>query len=190
MTRNSTQDFADIISQIIGDLDIVNPDALPNPWLCKNIFRKKDLQWAGYIGDFSQQEHALVFGINLEFTGAWRRIYPKVRDNYNYFSECLRGYLNFEWHWMARPGVIAKNPEIRYRSRMWAYQVDVDAWLGDLDSILERRVMWSPSVPMRPQMQIVRCIGLPTQLSDVSLIRQNIQQTVADLQPLVDFLGR
>ena len=191
MTHTPIQEFAGIAVEIVGELDTIAQDAKPNPWFCKDIFRKRDLQWAGYVGDFSKQEHALVFGINLEFTPAWRRVYPKIKENSGFLSDFLRRYKNFEWHWMARPGIIAKNPEIRYLSpRMWTYRVDMTEWLDELEEILERKKMWSTSVPMRPQVQIVRHVGLPNQLIDVSLIRQNIHQTVIDLQALVDFLGK
>ena len=191
MAHTPIQNFAAITAQLVGELDIIADDAKPNPWFCKDIFRKRDLQWAGYVGDFSKQEQALVFGINLEFTPAWRKAYPKIRDNFDYFSKFLHEHKNFEWHWMARPGVIAKNPEIRFLSpKMWTFQVDLTEWVRELVDTLERKQMWSPSIPIRPQMQIMRHIGLPIQFPDAHLIKQNIQQTVIDLQPLVDFLGK
>ena len=150
MSNNHLQSFADITAQVIGELDTIAPDAIPNPWFCKDIFRKRDLQWAGYVGDISEQENALVFGINLEFTPAWRKIYPKIKGGLEYFSQFLRRYKNFEWHWMERPGVIAKNPEIRYRSRMWTFQVDLAQWLVELEEILDRKKMWAQSTPIRP----------------------------------------
>lgn len=191
MAQTSIQEYAGIAAEIIGVVDPIVPDAIPNPWFSKAIFRKRDLQWAGYIGDFSKQEHALVFGINLEFIPAWRKVYPKIKVNIDFISKFLRRYKNFEWHWMARPGIIARNPEIRYLSpRMWTYQVDMTEWLNELEDILEQKKTWPNSVPIRPQIQIMRHIGLPYQLTDVSLIKQNIQQTVIDLQPLVDILGK
>jgi hypothetical protein len=185
------QDFATITAHVVGDLDVIAPDAEPNPWFCKDIFRKRDLQWAGYIGDFSLQKHALVFGVNLEFIPAWRRAYIKIKEDFAYFSQLLGKHRNFEWHWMRRPGVIAKNPEIKFLSppRTWTHQVELTIWINELEDILERKKMWSPSIPMRPQIQIMRLVGLPIQLNDRSLITQNIQQTVIDLQPLVDFFS-
>ena len=191
MTDEFILDFAAITTQLVGELDIIAHDAIPYPWFCKDIFRKRDLQWAGYVGEFSQQDYALVFGINLEFTPAWRKIYPKIKGNFEYFSDFLHQHKNFEWHWMARPGVIAKNPETRYLSpRMWTFQPDLTEWLTELEDILDRKKMWSQSIPIRPQIQIMRYIGLPDQLADDSLIRQNIQQTMLDLEPLVYFLGK
>lgn len=191
MTHTPIQEFAAIATRLVGELDIIAHEAIPNPWFCKDIFRKRDLQWAGYVGDFSKQEHALVFGINLEFTPAWRKVYPKIKENPDYLLAFLRKHKNLEWHWMARPGVIARNPEIRYLSpRMWTFQVNLNEWLDELEDILDRKKMWSASAPMRPQVQIVRYIGIPNQLFDVSLIMQNLHQTVIDLEPLVDFLGK
>ena len=190
MNQLFIQDFAAITAQVVGDLEI-RPDAEPNPWFCKDIFRKRDLQWAGYIGDISLQTNALVFGINLEFTPAWRKVYPKIKKNFSFFSEFLGKYRNFEWHWMARPGVIAKNPEIKYLSPpTWTFKVELKEWLSELEDILEKKKMWSSSIPIRPQIQIVRCVGLPMQLSDTVLITHNIEQTVLDLQLLVDFIGK
>ena len=191
MAHSTFQDYTAITARVVGELDAINPDAIPNPWFCKDIFRKRDFQWAGYIGDFSQQEQALVFGINLEFIPAWRKVYPKISGNLGNFSDFLQRYKNLEWHWMARPGGRTRNPEIRYLSpQMWTFQVDVNQWVGDLEQILYQKKMWSASMPIRPQIQIMRHIGLPIQLTDKSLIKQNIQQTVSDLQPLVDFLGK
>lgn len=190
MTHTPIQDFAEIAAQLVGKMAIIAPDAFPNPWFCKDIFRKRDLQWAGYIGDFSTEKEALVFGINLEFTPAWRKVYPKIKADFGYFSDFLRRYKNLEWHWMARPGVIAKNPEIRFLApKTWTFQVNPAEWLVELEDILEKRKMWSSNVPMRPQIQIMRRVGLPIQLTDKPLIKKNIHQTVLDLKPLVDFLG-
>ncbi len=191
MIHSEIHDYAAIAVQVVGKMDVIAHNATPNPWFCKDIFRKRDLQWAGYIGKISNQEQALVFGINLEFTPAWRRIFPKIKGNIEYFSGLLGKYKNLEWHWMARPGVIAKDPEIRFLSpNMWTFQVDLTKWLSELEDILEKKKMLSASVPIRPQIQIMRYIGLPIQLSDVPLIKQNVQQTALDLQRFVDFLGK
>lgn len=189
MSNDTIHEYAELAAQVIGDLDIIAPDANPNPWFCKDIYRKRDLQWAGYIGDFSKQTKALVFGINLEFTPAWRRIFPKIEANLSTFSEFLTRHKNFEWHWMGRPGMIAKDPGIRFMDeKKWTWQVDFSAWLTELENILNGNTKWSETIPMRPQMQIMRCVGLPGQLSDKNLIKQNILQTTLDLQPLVEFM--
>jgi hypothetical protein len=73
---------------------------------------------------------------------------------------------------------------------MWTFEVNFTEWFGELQDILEKKKMWSASAPMRPQIQITRHIGLPIQLTDLSLIKQNIQQTVFDLLPMVNFLGK
>ena len=191
MSDANLQDYAIIAAQVVSELDIVNPNAEPYPWFCKDIYRKRDLQWAGYIGPISNQDEALVFGINLEFIPAWRKVYPKIKGRFSTFSELLTQNVNLEWHWMGRPGVIARYPEMRFLSpRMWAYQVDLDQWIRELEDILDRKTMWSATAPLRPQMQIMRHIGLPSQLTDSSLIRQNIEQTVHDLGPLVEFLRK
>jgi hypothetical protein len=191
LSEIALQDFAFLAAQVVGELDVVNPYAEPYPWFCKDIHRKKDVQWAGYIGPISVQEEALVFGINLEFTGAWRKAYPKIESQFSSISELLTRYKNLEWHWMGRPGVIARNPETRWLSpRIWTFQVDLQHWVHELEDILDRKTMWSATAPMRPQMQIMRHIGLPSQFKDSALIRQNIEQTVLDLWPVVEFMGK
>jgi hypothetical protein len=184
-------DFAAVAARAVGALDVVNPDADPHPWFCKNIYRKKDLQWAGYIGPFSEQKTALVFGVNLEFTPAWRKAYPKIKSNQSRFSELLKMHKNYLWHWWGRPGMITRNPEVRPLSPpIWTNQVDVQEWIGELEDILDRKKMWSESIPMRPQIQIMRIVGLPNQLNGSDLILTEIQQTVLDLQPLVMLIGQ
>ncbi len=94
--------YANMAAQVVGDVQKV-PTAQPHPWFCKEIFLPRDLQWAGYIGDFSIQKQALVFGINLEFTEAWKRVYPKIKENLSLFSGLLGEHQGLEWHWMGRP---------------------------------------------------------------------------------------
>ena len=191
MSSSTIQDFAAITSQVIGDLDTIASDAEPNPWFSKNIYRKRDLQWAGYLGPIGSVEKALAFGINLEFTPAWRRVYPKIKDNLQYFSQLLSRYPNYEWHWWGRPGTIAKNPKVKWlTAAMLTNQVDLTTWVSELEDILERRKMWSSNAPMRPQIQVMRQVGLPSQLVESAYIRQNIHQVVHDLEPLVEFLGK
>jgi hypothetical protein len=69
-------------------------------------------------------------------------------------------------------------------------EVDVPSWLTQLEDILERRIMWSDKVPMRPQIGIVRLVGRIDQIDDAALIRQNIQDVVQELEALKSFLGR
>jgi hypothetical protein len=187
MTDPAISDFAAIAALIVGKIDEINPDAEPNPWFSKDIFRKKDLQWAGYFGDIDGQPRAFAFGINLEFTPAWRRVFPKLKRHITVFSHLVSQLEGYEWHWMGRPGMIAKNPPIKYFSRLRTSQVDFTGWITELENILDRKVMWSASVPMRPQIQVMRNVGSPDQLRDTSMFRQNIEKAVKDLRPLVAF---
>lgn len=189
MPDDTIYDFAEMASQVIGKLDRLVADAELYPWFCKDISRKRDLQWGGYLGRIGSEEKVLAFGLNLEFTRAWGRVYPKIRGNLQQLSALLNRYPNYEWHWWGRPGMIAKNPPRRNLApEVWANQVDVTKWVSELEDILERRKMWSVTVPMRPQMQIMRNVGLSDPPTDRVLIRENIQQVVYELEPLVAFL--
>lgn len=191
MTGAPVDRFAAIAAKIVGEIGTTASEAMPFPWFCKNIFRARDVQWAGYVGEIWHQKQALAFGINLEFIPAWRKVFPKIKGNLDYFSNYLQEFQNLEWHWMARPGRIAKNPKIRYLSpKVRTCDVDYAKWFTELEDILEKRWKWSSSTSIRPQIQVMRHVGLPTQLTDEVLIKQNIEQTVIDLQPLVDFFWR
>jgi len=182
-------DFKEITSQVIGEIDLYTPNAEPNPWFCKNINRKNDLQWAGYLGQIGSERKALAFGLNLEFTPAWRRVLPKIKSDFQYFSQLLSQYANYEWHWWGRPGVVAKNPKVRVlATATWTNQVDLTSWLSDLEDILEKRKKWSLDVPMRPQIQVMRQVSLLNQIMDSTIIGQNIKQIEQELKPLVNFL--
>ena len=181
-------DFAEITRQVIVDLDTITKNADPYPWFCKDIFRKKDLQWAGYLGPIGSERNAMAFGLNLEFTSAWRRIFPKIKSDIQYFSQLIGKYPNYEWHWWGRPGIIAKNPPREIiTDPMWTNQVDFASWVNELEDILEKRKMWSQDVPMRPQIQIMRQVGLHNQILDSKLLSQNIKQIVEELGELVEF---
>lgn len=85
--------------------------------------------------------------------------------------------------------MIARNPPIRFLSPIvLTYQVDANKWIDELENIINRKIMWSASFPMGPQMQIMRQIRLPAQLGDSSLVRQNIEHVVNDLNSMVEFL--
>jgi hypothetical protein len=186
MTYLTFSDFATITSQIIGELDELKLDAKPWPWFCRNIFREKDLQWTG-----SQGQKALALGLNLEFTPAWRRIYPKIKNNPLYFSRLLGNCHNFEWHWKGRPGMIAKDPPTKYLTPViWVDQVDLTKWMSDIEDILDKRKMWSSKVPMRPQLSIMRQVGAISQVFDSVILHQSIQKIVDELDPLIAFLGK
>jgi hypothetical protein len=190
MVYVSFRDFANIAEEVIGDLHKV-PTSRPYPWFCKDIFAPNDLQWAGYIGNFAVYKGALVFGINLEFTGGWKRILPKIRTNIQLFSSLLSEFKDLEWHWMGRPAQRYKDPPIKYITpNMWTYQVDYVDWLSELEDIIDQKMMWKPSVPMRPQIQVMRLIGLPNEMTHKTVIKPNIQQTVLDLQRIVEFFRR
>jgi hypothetical protein len=174
--------YARIVEQVVGDLHIA-AKAKPNPWFCKDIFLPKDLQWAGYIGDFSTYSTAMVFGINLEFRGAWDRVRRQIKKNLPLFSELLCKHKDLEWHWMSCPTQRSENPPIRHiYPKLWTYQVDYVKWFDELEDILDNKKH------LRPQIQVMRLIGLPEDKSNTALIKQNVEKTVLDLQPLVDFL--
>jgi hypothetical protein len=186
MSAEILQRFAEISEEVIGRLYIISPEAKPWPWFCKDIFRKRDLQWAGYLGPFSKQEDALAFGINIEFIPAWRRALPKIVDHISEFSLYLSKLENMEWHWWGRPGRLMRNPGIKIlHDPIWASQVDARNWLSELEDILDGKLLWSENIPMRPQIQIIRLVGTSAQISDQELIRQNVRQVVMDLESLV-----
>ena len=190
MVYVSFWNFAKFAEEEVGELHKV-PTAKPFPWFCKDIFLPNDIQWAGYIGDFSTNKQALVFGINLEHTDAWKRVLPKIKGNLSLFSRLLCEHKDFEWHWMGRPVQRQSNPPRKCLSQwMWTYQVDYAKWVTELEDILTRKRMWHLSEPMRPQIQVMRLIGLPSEITNTDVIKHNIQQTVLDLQSLVDFIGR
>jgi hypothetical protein len=152
MSTEILQRFAEISEEVIGRLDIVSPEAKPWPWFCKDIFRKRDLQWAGYLGSFSKQEDALAFGVNIEFIPAWRKAFPKIKDNISDFSLSLSKLENMEWHWWGRPGRLMKNPEIKIlHDPIWASQVDVINWLSELADILNGKVLCSETLQCAPR---------------------------------------
>lgn len=190
MTPNYFIKYSEIVENIIDDLDGKEEHGKPYPWFCKNIYRKDDLQRAGYIGPFSKQENALVFGINLEHTPAWKRAFPHIREHADSFSELLSKLMNMKWHWWGRPGQRSPNPPRRtlLQHGSWTSEVDVDRWLKELEDILNREKMWDikTDVTMRPQLQIMRLVGTCDQLLlDEDLIEHNIQQTISDLKPII-----
>lgn len=188
MTPPHIEDFARIADQVVGKMDVINVAAEPYPWFCKDIFRKRDLQWAGYIGHVNDQENALAFGVNLEFTPAWRRVFPKLKHNIETFSMLLCRHKGYDWRWMGRPGVIAKNPPVRFLSPIVpTEQIDITKWVRELEDILDRKVMWSVRAPMRPQIQVMRKVGSIDEINEISAVHHNIKQTVNDLKPLVAF---
>jgi hypothetical protein len=181
--------YARIVEQVVGKLHIA-PTAKPNPWFSRDIYSPRDLQWGGYVGDLGIHKVAMVFGLNLEFLGAWKRVYPKVKENLPAFIEMLTKHKDLEWHWMSRPTQRSKDPPIKFLSpNMWTYQVDFEKWLIELEEILYPTKVRKLS-PIRPQIQVMRLIGLPEDISNPALIKQNVEQAVLDLQLLVNFLGR
>jgi hypothetical protein len=189
MTSNCFTKYSEIVENIIGELDRNKEHGKPFPWFCKDIFRKNDLQWAGYIGFFSKQENALVFGINIEHKPAWERVFPHIREHADSFSELLSKLVNMKWHWWGIKGKIRRNPprDPQLQHEEWTSEVVVNRWLEELENILNRKKLWweDNKTHMRPQLQIMRLVGTCDQLLlDEDLIKHNIQQTIADLKPI------
>ena len=158
----------------------------PTPWFCKDIWRKKDLQWAGYLGKCSGINRTLALGLNLEFTGAWRRVYPKIRANFRDMQSILAGLDSAEWHWWGRPGFRVPNPGTDFlQDPIPSSQVDVLSWLNELEKILNHQKTWRNGKPMRPQMQIMFVVGEPiAPLNEVQLVR-NMGSVFERLSPLL-----
>lgn len=184
-------EFADAATKVIGKLDILNPQADPYPWLCKDINRKKDIQWAGYVGPIFDEKNALVFGFNLEFTASWKRIFPKLCRETDTFTGMLQSIPGYEWHWWGRPAVIGKNPKVRFLSKpILTEQVNVNMWISELEDILEKRMGWSSTIAMRPQIQIVQQVALINQASTINSLSARIQEIVLELKAISLFLEK
>jgi hypothetical protein len=164
----------------------IRPDAA---WFCKDIRRKKDLQWAGYVGKYSDINRALVFGLNLEFTPAWRRLYPLLIAQSGYLQSIFASLDDAEWHWWGRPGYLVRNPEIEWlQQAIPPSMVDVLSWLNELEQILDRKKTWSNGRPMRPQMQIMFVVGEPVvPLNELEIVR-NMENVYNRLSPLASLL--
>ncbi|NTU44918.1 MAG: hypothetical protein HGA99_05280 [Chlorobiaceae bacterium] len=156
------------------------------PWFCKDIQRKKALQWAGYLGECSRMNRTLAFGLNLEFTPAWRLVYPKLRSNLSELQSLLAGLDNAEWHWDGRPGFKVRNPPTeRLEEPKPPPQVDVFSWLNELDQILNQQKLWNNGKRMRPQMQIMFVVGQPKfPLNEAQLVR-DMGKAIKRLSPLI-----
>jgi hypothetical protein len=191
MAHTTFNDLADAAVKVLGTLDTLNPQADPYPWICKDINRKDDIQWAGYFGPIFNESRALVFGFNLEFTPSWKRIFPKLCRETDTFSAMLKAVPGYEWHWWGRPAIIRRNPKVRVLSApTLTERVDVNLWMTELEDILEKRKGWSTSVAMRPQIQIVQQVALSSQSSTLSSLSAGIQKIILDLKPIALFLEK
>jgi len=183
--------YAEIFKNKYGGTVEIRPDADPAPWFCKDIRRKKDLQWAGYVGKCSDIERTLAFGLNLEFTPAWGRVYPILTTQSGYLQSYFSGLDDAEWHWWGRPGYLARNPKIEELQKpMPLSKVDVLSWLNELDQILQsQKTLRSNGRRMRPQMQIMFVVGEPVvSLNDVEIVR-NMESVCSRLNPLISLFG-
>lgn len=191
MPLTTFNDLADAATKVIGKLSSVNPQADPYPWFCKDINRKDDIQWAGYLGPIFNESNALVFGFNLEFTSSWKRIFPKLCRETDSFTEMLQNIPGYEWHWWGRAAVIGKNPKFRVLSQpIRAEQVNVNMWISELEDILEKRLGWSSNIAMRPQMQIVQQVALSNKVGTHDALISRIQEIVTELKPIVGFMEK
>lgn len=169
MPHSTFNDLADAATKVLGPLDTLKPQADPYPWFCKDINRKDDIQWGGYIGPIFDETKALVFGFNLEYTASLKRIFPKLCRETDTFSAMLKSIPGYEFHWWGQSAIIHKNPKVRVLSApILTELVDVNLWMTELENILEKRKGWSESVAMRPQIQIVQrvvqAVRLPHQV--------------------------
>lgn len=179
--------YAEVFKNKFGGPIEIRPDAA---WFCKDIRRKKDLQWAGYVGECSGINHALVFGLNLEFTPAWRRLYPLLIAQSGYLQSFFASLEDAEWHWWGRPGYLVRNPEIEWlQQAIPPSRVDVLSWLNELDQILlSQKTLRSNGRRMRPQMQIMFVVGEPVvPLNELEIVR-NMENVYSRLSPLASLL--
>jgi hypothetical protein len=191
MAITTFNDLAEAAAKVLGKLDTLNPQADPYPWFCKDINRKKDIQWAGYYGPIFDESNGLVFGFNLEFTSSWKRIFPKLCRETETFADMLKAIPGYEWHWWGRSAVIGRNPRVRFLSKpIPVEQVDVNLWITELEDILERRTGWSTTIAMRPQIQIVQQVAISNQATTSSYLCSVIQNIILELKPIALFLEK
>jgi len=184
-------DLTDAATKVLGKLDIVNLQADPYPWFCKDINRDDDIQWGGYFGPIFDENKALVFGFNLEYIASWKRIFPKLCRETDSFSEMLKSIPGYEWHWWGRSAVVNNNPKVRVLAPPIPVEdVNVNTWLSELEDILEKKTGWSAAIAMRPQIQIVRQVGLSKQASSSSSLSEEIQKVIQELKPIALFLEK
>lgn len=183
--------LTDAATKVLGKLDMVNMQADPYPWFSKDINRDDDIQWGGYIGPIFEESKAMVFGFNLEYIASWKRIFPKLCRETDTFSEMLQATSGYEWHWWGRSAVINDNPKVRVLAPpVRAEDVNVNRWLSELEDILEKRTGWSSTITMRPQIQIVRQVGVGRQASGSDSLVADIQKVMQELKPIALFLEK
>ena len=157
--------FARIAEQVIGKLDILEADSEPYPWFAQNVYGERDLQWTGIVGHIDSEQNALFFGLNLEFTGAWRRVCRKLRKDPPSFSRLLSRYPDYEWHWWGKPAHIARNPlRLVLSPKVQVHEVQVIEWVSELENILDGIRRLPTGQKMRPQLQVVRPVGSISQI--------------------------
>ena len=185
------KDLTDAATKVLGKLDIVNLQADPYPWFCKDINRDDDIQWGGYVGPIFDESKALVFGFNLEYIAPWKRIFPKLCREMDTFEGLVHAAVGYEWHWWGRSAVVNDNPKVRVLAPpVRAEDVNVNRWLSELEDILEKRTGWSAAVTMRPQIQIVRQVGRGKQSSGSDSLVTDIQTVIQELKPIALFLEK
>jgi len=184
-------DLTDAATKVLGKLDTVNLQADPYPWFSKDINRDDDIQWGGYFGPIFDESKALVFGFNLEYIASWKRIFPKLCRESDTFADMLKSIPGYEWHWWGRSAVVNNNPKVRVLAPPIPVEnVSVNTWLSELEDILEKKTGWSAAIAMRPQIQIVRQVGLSKQASSSSSLSEEIQKVIQELKPIALFLEK
>ena len=184
----TVQLFSKIFQPIIEKECVTNTNASPFAYFFCNVFAQKNLQWGGYIGKGFGKQLVLSLGLNLEFLPPWRVAYPNILQNKRTFQNHLRILSDYEWHWLGRPGFIAKNPEVIELSKpICASDLNVEAWLEELNDILEKRKTWRNGLQMRPQFLLLGQIGEPDIINQPDIVSKRAKIIVKELSPLIGF---
>lgn len=182
--------YSRIFREVVTGVD--RESDLPVPWFTHNIWR--DLQWTAYVGPCQGSTECLGFGLNLESTPTWRIVQGRVA--LPRFEQLLSSLVDIEWRWHARPRQIMKNPPFEhggpYYTRPVA-EVQVEGWLRELDDIIQCRRRWSDpgrlyDKPMRPQLQLMRCVGRASTDQDADGVVRNMQAVMRELHPMISYL--
>ena len=189
-TETRMDRFRVAFTAVVGEPDregasSAQPRTGPVQWITRNIV--SDLQWSGYRVEFSQD---LFFGLNLEFYDLWQWVRPRLADPR--WPAILASLEDVEWHWWGRPGFRRRNPPFKELGPpLPVAEVEVGAWLRELDRILDRAPgsCWDDrGRPMRPQMQMMRRVGGGSQETSGPDLKGNIRQVTEDLRPVIDLL--
>ena len=154
---------------------------LPVPWFARNIWRR--LQWSAYVGE-CQGPKGLGFGLNLEFLPEWRAVRRRLTTEN--MRNRLEGLHHYEWHWQGRPGFLIKNPPVYpLAAHQLVQEIDINAWLHELDEILRGEKKCPNDWKMRPQLQIMQRVGNARIDENMRTVEDRIRQIITDMQPLI-----